>query len=426
MKKFLEALKKASEAREALNRYMSETPSDKIDSARVTELRNKLNESESEFRTMVDNAEKEDPEDKGKQDLGSRIELRNYMTCALRGERVQGAEAEFNKEVGISDIGFVPWEALEDRSEDRQEDRTDDATTVAAEAISHSGQAILRRIFRRSRTSFMGMRMPSVSSGEPVYPVMTGGIDYDSGGAYTQGSSVEADAATFTGKMVSPKRISARYKFQIEDAAKFAGLEDVLRSDLRMVMNQLLDTQVFNGTGAAGQFNGLLRNHADGPLGVYPAALNDARAYNIAHATALNAINNGIESYSDYIDGEAAALISETRSMVGIDTYKRFLQALTDQEGLSIANFLARHNASYAAWKGIPAPAAVGGKNAQLALQTRRGGDVIVPIWQGVMMIRDPYSEAAKAEVAITAHMLANIEVLRTDNWRGIIYQLAA
>ena len=132
MKKYLKLMKTVSEKREALNKYLSETPTEKRDESRVTELRGDLDKAESAFRVAVDAYSEDD--DTETRTLQDRIELRNYMTSAMTGERVTGAEAEFNKEVGLSDLNTVPWEALEERQ--------DVATTVADEAIGNQRQTL--------------------------------------------------------------------------------------------------------------------------------------------------------------------------------------------------------------------------------------------------------------------------------------------
>ena len=433
MKKYLKLLKAVSERREALNKYLSDAPPDKRDESRVTELRGDLDKAESEFRTAVDTDDAEGDGNNETRQLSDRIELRNYLRASLDGVKVTGAEAEFNKEVGIPDMNTVPWEALEDR----QETQADNVTTVADAALAHPRSDVLRRVFRMSRTAFMGMRMPSVASGEPVYPVITGSqraVQADQGSlsgadveakAFAQGSSVEAGKMEFTGIMVAPTRLSARYKFQMEDAAKFAGLEDILRSDLRMVMSDLLDEQIFNGNGTAPNMNGLFRNHANGPLGAWPTALNDAEVYNVS-GTNLATVNKALDSFTDYVDGVWISGVDGIRTLIGYDTYKVFERAVSVENPYTIGSLLRRESRTFATWAGTPKAAALAGKNSQRVIQTRRGEDMVVPIWQGVTIIRDIYSGAAKAEVALTAHMLANSALLRSDNWRGITYQLEA
>lgn len=418
MKAMFQLMSAISEKREALNRYIADT--EKPDSGRVNELRSALDKSESEFRAAVAKLEdvKAEPE---KRELWERVELRAYMRTALAGGKLEGAEAEANKELQLGD-NQVPWEALLPRDEEhRADDATRiDATSVSPDAIGHPKMTTLQRIFRRSRTSFLGMRMPTVGAGEPIYPVMTGGINPDSArsaalssgagpsGPFPSGGTVEATAATFVAKTVSPKRISARYKWRLEDSARFP-VEDMLRSDLRMVMSQLLDTQVFLGDAAHDNFNGLFRNNAAGPLGV------DA-----AEGTKTD-FNQVLTKHYNYVDGYAAGMVNEVRTLMGIPSYTFMATLFQGASGEQLFSLLSRLGINVATWAGVPAAAS----NVQQAIQTRRGSDCIVPVWQGVTMIRDPYSEAASGQTALTAHMLANIELLRADHWRKVAFKLA-
>ena len=53
----------------------------------------------------------------------------------------------------------------------------------------------------------------------------------------------------------------------------------------------------------------------------------------------------------------------------------------------------------------------------QQAVRTTSGadGNLVAPVWQGVQIIRDNVTLAKKAQIALTAHMLFNFAVKRTD-----------
>ena len=438
MRSAMRKLAEVSEKREALNNYLSSTRHP--DSAKVTELRGSLDAAEQAFRDSV-NEDTFEEDDATFRRVTDRIEIRNYMSAVLRGDRFTGAEAEVNRELGLSDMNVVPWEALDVRDEKddspgevyekkkysaaktaagmakakaygkaagkqkakaEAEERADAVTPLAASAIGHPQQQVLPRIFQKSRTAFMGIRMPMVASGEPVYPVITAGAVGD---AKVAGAAIDAEAATFTGVMVSPTRLSARYLFRIEDAARFP-VEDSLRADLRNVMNELYDTQVISGDGGA-----------DGDMTGIITALGAA-----AVEATLTDFNQVITKHYSYVDGKAAAEVSEVRTLMGMKTYEYLATLFQGASGEQIYALLNRLGIETAAYAGIAAPVA----NVQQAIQTRRGTDAIAPVWQGITMIRDPYTGAAKGEVAITAHMLANFKFLRTDNWRKVAFKLAA
>ena len=69
----------------------------------------------------------------------------------------------------------------------------------------------------------------------------------------------------------------------------------------------------------------------------------------------------------------------------------------------------------------IAAPAA----NVQAAIRTSEGQACVVPVWDSISIIRDPYTEARSGKVSMTAVMLANADVLRTDGWTQLSYKIA-
>ena len=419
MKKYLAMLKTVSERREALNKYLSDTPPDKRDESRINELRGALDTAESEFRTAVDQAGDGDDEPTERRELADRIELRNYMEAALTGRKVEGAEAEFNKELNLEDTGIVPWEAFEARA---------DEVDVPDSVIDKKRQPLLNRIFDRTRVAFLGIRMPSVDMGEPVYPVMTSGA---SGASFAEGADAPNEDATFVGSTIGPKRLSGRYSWRLEQTTRFP-LEDTLRADLRTVMGILLDKQILNGDGGPGggkasDYDGINRNHANGILGPYLVAAN-AAAYDI-HADTAAAFKAGINAFVDYVDGKAAGEVSELRTLIGVETYRRLHTLFQDDTGVSLDGYLRGLGIQYRVSTIIADKA----NKYQQAVQARLPGDVVAPVWRGVSMIRDPYSGAASATVSLTAHMLGNVLCVRTtgnparaEHWRRVAFKLDA
>lgn len=394
MKEILKLLAVLSEKRQQLNE-LARSPEPNLPD--IDARHNELAALEVEFRAAV--VKHEERTAQPVPELPQRVELRNYMNAALTGQRVAGAEAELNQERGLDTLNVVPWDAFLPI-----EERQDVATTVPAAAIGHPQEPVLHRIFKRSRTMFLGARMPSVAMGEPIYPVLTGGA---SGAAYAAGGEADAEAATFVAETVSPTRLSTRYLWRMEDSVRFP-VEETLRSDIRMVMADLLDEQVFNGNGTAPNMNGLFRNHANGPL-----KANAAETTKTDYDQVLTKVYN-------YVDGAAAESVSEIRTLIGVAT-NTFLATVREANGMTIFQALSGLGVPTAVSAYVPAAVS----NVQQAIQTRRGSDLVIPIWQGVTMIRDVYSGAAKAETSLTAHFLGNLKLLRDDNWRKQAFRLA-
>ena len=88
--------------------------------------------------------------------------------------------------------------------------------------------------------------MPTVPSGETLYPILSAG---HTPAMTAAGTARDATAATFATVTAEPKRLTGRYLVRIEDMAKFAQLEVSLRNDLRLAMTNSMDNQVINGPG---------------------------------------------------------------------------------------------------------------------------------------------------------------------------------
>lgn len=441
-----------SEARQALNEYQSQTPAAEIKADRIKELSDKLNDSEKAMRAECERlqtaAESEVTE---KRELIERITLRHYVERALQDRHVEGAEAEYNKELGLDDRNTVPFAALLPSPED--EARADVTTPVAANAIQHPQAApVLARVFRQTRVSFLGARMPSVASGEPVFPVMLqtnapggfplqGAIASGAGGGPVSpmagGEEIESVAAAFDGHMVSPKRISGRYTWRMEDIAKLP-IEGILRSDLREMMGWQLDFQVLNGglTAPNNFFSAAGHDEATGGLSTSNARNFSGIRANIAapsgdgNSSVNLTFDEGLKVIATGIDGLFANTYGDIRVLLGTDTYKRMTQEFQEDSARSLWEYLSAIGVNMAASGIIPdvgtANANTGPDKKQEAVMTSRGSDLVIPIWEGITMIRDPYTGAAKGETALTAHMLANMQFLREEAWRRLHFQLRA
>lgn len=452
LKQLMVLMTAASEARQALNDYQSNTPVGEIEPGRITELSGKFEDAEKAFRAECVRLQDEPEEAPEVRDLSGRVSLRNYMEAAVRDRSVNGAEAEYNKERGLDDRNVIPWAALAPLPED---DRADAVTPVADSAIQHPQAApVLGRVFRRTRVSFLGARMPSVASGEPVYPVM---LDTNAASGFpiaanaelakannvavdgpvqavAPGQTIESVAAAFEGHMVSPKRISGRYVWRMEDVAKMP-VEGILRSDLREMMAWQLDFQVLIGglhtKIGAREVNVSGSRNFEGIIHELPAAAGDGNS-----STELT-FEEGLKVAASGIDGLYANTYGDLRVLLGTDTYKLMTQKFqSGGDGAifrSLWEYLRGIGVSMEASGIIPdrggAAARVADEYAdkkQGAVMTSRGSDLVVPIWEGITMIRDPYTGAAKGETALTAHMLANMQFLRTAAWKLVNFQLAA
>lgn len=411
MKRKAEIEARMSEIREAMN-----APDEPENAA---EIRAEYVKLEREWRELArkeaeDAGEPEgetgDAEDRERRELLEQVEFRNYLNAAASGRDVDGREAELNAALNVRSAGgtVVPWEALAPMPDEERalaEDRQDALTSAPASPdVNRTNRPIIPRVFAGGVADFLGIGMPSVGVGEQVYTYLSAGAAPEQ---KAKDAAVDADAATFTPKTFAPLRLSARYKFRIEDLAVLAGMESALRGDLRMAMREAMDNQVLNGDGDAPNVDGLLATAAKGGLAdvANPAA--------VVNAASL------IESYASQVDGKFATTQAGIRMLIGAATYAKIV-ALVQGDAYVFDRFTALTRITSL----MPAAAA----NVQQAIAVKRSAPglyAVAPVWQGVELIRDPYTDAKSGQIAITAHALWNFGIVRTDALARLKFKLA-
>ena len=347
-----------------------------------------------------------DAEERALRRLQGRVELRAYLQAAMDGSSLHGAEAEFNKALGIGDGAGavqVPWEALLPPGWRPPEQRQDVATVPAADMHTENMQPILARIFQRTVAAFLGVTMPMASVGERKYPVMTGGT---SASMQAAGGEVDAAAASYTVTSIEPTRLTARYLFRVEDLAMVSGLEASLRSDLRDVMGDELDRQILTGNGTAPNLAGVF----DDDSGLVAPAEPGAEA----------TVDDYIDTITNQVDGTNAYQTGDVRLLIGPATLKHAAKKFITGTDTSALEYIRRLSGGYRTSARVPALAA----KKQEGMAIRMNGVAVAPVWPTLSLIRDVYSGAAKGEVALTAIGLYGFEIVRTNGWKRFKLQV--
>ena len=349
----------------------------------------------------------DDGEDTERRALVERVELRQYLHAAANGVPVAGAEAELNAALDVRGAGgvAVPWEALLPRHD--EEHRADAATTVGSTDHGVTQRAILGRVFARTAATFLGVSMPMVPTGDQNFPVLTAGT---SAATKNPGVAQDAAAATFTANQLGPTRLTARYLFRVEDLRRLAGMEAALRTDLREVMGAAMDATILNGQASAPDINGFI------DAGTIAAPTTP---------TAVVTIASAIETVASAVDGTHANGLPDVRLVVGPKTYAKLATLLSSNSEPVALSVLRRESGGLRVSGHVPDPAS----NVQQAVVARTAGggpNAVAPIWQGVELICDPFSGAAKGEVSVTAIMLWNFQVIRTNAYARAAFKLAA
>ena len=344
-------------------------------------------------------------------ELRDRISLGRYMNHIVADRAIDGAESELNKELKLSD-NVVPLQALEDRADAVSPQNTAGAALPSG-TVNQTTAPMLSRVFTQTDSAFLGVSMPMVPAGERVCPVMTDGTV---AAMEARGGKPDAAAAKFAVVNATPHRLTGRYVFDLEGVAELgAGLEATLRSDLRMEMGYQMDRQVLLGDGTGANVKGLLTALADTG---YP----DAEAAQ----TQLDWANLK-ELPITYLDGKYARTEAAFRLLVGKSTYQRARAVYrTDASGDSMDAIaeLMRLGTTVRQSFQIPAQTAIlsgASKRQEHALLAAEPGAAVAPVWQGITLIRDPYTNAGEGQVVLTAHMLFDFILRREDGWKNLV-----
>ena len=352
-------------------------------------------------------------------ELRSRAQLTNYLTAAIQGRAVAGAEAELQAAAAIG--GGIPLELWDVPVEERQ-----DAATGAPGTVGVNLDRIRPAVFANSIAPRLGIEMPRVESGTYASATITTSLTADSEG---KGDAAEATAAAFTVSSVTPKRISARLGIRIEDVAAVgqANFESILRENLSLVLSDELDDQAINGVfidGTNNDLNGIFQSLTDPSPA--PSAVTDFDAFAAAHAGGVDGLwSNGIKDVS---------------IVVGPDTYKlasRTFQTAANYKGeMSAAAYAMANSGGFWTNKRMPdAGTFLTVDNIQQAILYRMGRSMmggggamrtaVCPHWNEIS-IDDIYSGSAKGERFFTMHvLLGDVILVQPDAYEQIAFRTA-
>ena len=338
--------------------------------------------------------------------LVGRASLGAYLSEAVNQSPLSGSspEAELRKELlgESAQPGTLPWavlapEALEVR-------QTDAETTIGSSVALPSRQnQILGRVFSASALDFLRVRTTSVPTGTAAWPILSSGTTaLQRSGA----QRIDAVAATFTATAIEPVRLTARYLFRIEDLSKLQGMEESLRVDLRGAVADAMDAQVIAGNGTAPNVNGLTNalTAPDDPGEVFTWV-------------------DAVKSVASQVDGKYASTPAQVRTLVDPSLYAALAVSLHATASVSAAaRYIDSISGGIRVSANLPAPAS--DIATALVSKTAQAGSV-APVWEGLSLIRDPYSEAATGRVSLTAIALWNFQVVRSAAYSLTKFKLA-
>ena len=352
-------------------------------------------------------------EDKERRELRSRSRLGRYFSAALSGKLLDGAEAELSAAAGCA--GAVPLELFQPERRTALQNGSEQRVVTPAPATADENLApIVPAIFDRSAAAWLGIEMPAVATGDAGYPILSTSV---TGGPKAKSADAAETGGAFSVTMAQPRRLTGAFRFTVEDAARLVGMEDALRANLSSVLSDALDNQAINGSGTGdGTINGLLAILSDPSA---PAA----NAEDFARYVAASA---------SHVDGLFAVDLAGIRQLVGVQTYGHMAGVFrANEDSMTAEGWLTDRTGGVRTSRRIAAPPTTGtDANIQQAIVRRANpaGDrtSVMPVWDGLELIRDPYTSAGKGEIVITGIMLVgDVVLLREDAFVQESYRLA-
>ena len=346
----------------------------------------------------------------------ARLELRanaragDFLRASVGRGRFDGASAELAAENGCA-ANQIPFELF---APTKLETRADAASAAPSSGTGVNIAPIQPFVFASSVAPMLGIDMPTVPSGAYSVPTITTALTAD---AKAKGAAAESTAAVIAMNTMTPKRVSGRLTFRIEDVATFGSddFEAALRRNLQTVMSDALDTR-------------LLNDQDTGTNAEEPAGLIEALTAPTAAADTVT-WGSGVGIFAALIDGlwarsmmEIGALVNAT-TMAKLETTFREPAAVgtpadtySDTPGeTSLAAYLRGNLNGIVAHNRMPASAS----NVATGVAFRAGDGVmerpdtaVCANW-GRVEITDPYSDSGSAETHVTVHSLvSDVKVL--------------
>ena len=357
-----------------------------------------VEQEEAEQRTAAP-SDDGDAEGRELRDLRAKVKLSSYVAAAVEQRSADGAEAEYNAARNITGNRF-PLELLAPPIEVRATTDTDTVTTP---------RRWLDRLFAGTAAEGVGVTMESVPAGVSSHPVTTAGA---SAAQRQRSTDAAADAAWTIGVTeMKPKRNAVRLLFSIEDAARIPGLESALNRDLRMALMEGVDRAIFLGdAGASG-------NDAD-ITGLQTAAITETTL------TQANKVKgpNTLEAFTAQVDGIHAMGLGDLRVVTSVGAWRLWENTIINSaaDNMTLAAFLRTAGLSWMSRGEIDDATANGDFGAFIGRGRGIEGAGVAAVWEAGELIRDPYSGAAKGEIALTLCYLWDFQIPRTSNFTRI------
>ena len=397
-----------SEKRQKINELLGKDELTDEERAELETLTKRMQQIEVEMRAaIVAEGEEESRaaelfEDNGEtaevRALRGRVRLGAYLEAALEQRSVTGAEAAFNAALEIP-AGRFPLELL------APEPRTEARATTDTDSAAMQG-TWLDRLFSQTAAMRLGITFRSVMPGIASYPVTTAGASAAQRGR----EEAASDAAWTVGVTeIKPTRNAVRALFTEEDAARLPGLEEALRRDLGMALTEGVDRVIFLGDDGANE------NTADITGLTTATGLTEKTLTQADKAKAPNTL----AAFAELVDGRHAASLGDLNVVASVGANTLWLSTIASAaaDTKTLASFFMENGLTWGIRGDIETATAAGDWAAFIGRGRGIEGAGVAAVWNSGLFLRDPYSGAAKGEVALTLSYLWGFALPRPSNF---------
>ena len=330
--------------------------------------------------------------------LSRRVRLGEYLHAAAENRGVAGAEREFNSALRLKRPNGFPLRLLAPAA--REERATTDVSTKADAA------GWLDRLFAMASARHLGVTFESVSPGESTYPVVTAGA---TGEQQDRSETTTAASWTVGSTSLKPKRNSVRAVFSMEDDYRLPGLESALRRDLGMAVMDAVDKAVFLGdTGPSSASYDI--------VGLTAAA--SVVQTDLTQANKLK-FPETMDAFNSFVDGIHASSNEELKIVAAVGAHRLWCRTifLSAADGTNMKTALGRNGVSWMVRGDIETNTDNNDWGAFIGRGRGLQGAGVAAIWDEGLLIRDPYTEASKAEVALNLSYFWDLGWVRPSNF---------
>ena len=288
---------------------------------------------------------------------------------------------------------------------------------AAASSVTSSGDmevqgATLQPVFASPLSDGFGVARSEVMEGIHNRPVVTAPTAAVSGPTAI-GTALSDETVTIGNVQFSPHRLGITATVGLEEKATFRGLEGDVGAVLSAAVASGLDrdclyadsASVSSRTGGSGLLNS----------GTAPT-----------QSTTVVAFDTGVASVTDRIDGRYASTMDELSALFGPLTYALLARTYRSNES-DVTVIEALRRLGIMAMTTAQVADAASDNQEGLVFRGRGRADMASAqlVWNGVQVVRDPFTLATAGQIRITLNVMTDFHVLRADQYVRQSYHLA-